>query len=179
MSRVRGVLVLGAASAAGLALGASAAAQTKLRMANWLPPVHHVQETLPLRAAEIAKAAGGAVGIDLMKASLAPAPGQYDLVRNEAEDLAYGVAGFGPNRFALFRALEVPLLFRSAEAASVLFDESADVGSKFLDGGIDASLSCLRVSLANQRPTKIQTTGGFESSRILLATRFARFRMKR
>lgn len=112
MSRVRGALVLGAALAAGLALGAPAAARTKPRMANWPPPAHRMQETLPPRAAEIAKAVGGAVGIDLMKASLAPAPGQHDLVRNGAMDLAYGVAGFTPNRFALFRALEVPFMFQ-------------------------------------------------------------------
>ena len=125
MSVIRRTCVrAGAALAAVLILGpvpglsGLAGAETKLRMANWLPPAHHIQKTLPLWAAAVRKATGGTIKIDLMKTSLAPAPGQYDLARKGAVDIAYGVAAFTPKRFALFRAMEVPFMFRSAAAAS-------------------------------------------------------------
>lgn len=64
------------------------------------------------------KGTGGEVTIELMKAPLAPPPGQYDLVKNGAVDIAYGIAAFRPKRFNLYRGMEMPFMFNSAEAAS-------------------------------------------------------------
>jgi TRAP-type C4-dicarboxylate transport system substrate-binding protein len=118
MSFIQKTSLIGTALALGLGLANSAIAETKLRMANWLPPVHHMQKTLALWADEVNKATGGEVTIELMKAPLAPPPGQYDLVKNGAVDIAYGIAAFTPKRFNLYRGMEMPFMFNSAEAAS-------------------------------------------------------------
>lgn len=107
------------AAAMALIVGAlPAVAQTTLRMANWMPPAHHMQATLAQWIDGIEAATGGSVEIDLMSAPLAPPPGQYDLVRNGVVDIAYGIAAFTPNQFHLFRALEMPFLADEAQAAS-------------------------------------------------------------
>lgn len=119
--KIRPNHVLALAAAAGLAIGGSggAAAQTKdLRMANWLPPVHHMQKAIPIWAAVIEKASGGSVKINLMKAPLAKAPGQYDLVKKGIADIAFGVAAFTPKRFQLFRGIEVPFTVNNATSGS-------------------------------------------------------------
>ena len=121
ISTVRPAYALAFAFAAGLAIGGpgSAAAQTKdLRMANWLPPVHHMQKTIPMWAAQIEKASGGSVKINLMKAPLAKAPGQYDLVKKGIADIAFGVAAFTPKRFQLYRAIELPFNLKNATSGS-------------------------------------------------------------
>ncbi|MDC0739558.1 TRAP transporter substrate-binding protein [Cognatishimia sp. SS12] len=118
-----------AALIVGLAQGAMA--ETKLRMANWLPPVHHIQETFGQWIAEVEKATNGEVSIELMKAPLAPPPGQYDLVKNGAVDIAYSTAAFTPNQFALLQGVEIPFLFESAEAAS------AGAWQWYTDNGFD------------------------------------------
>lgn len=69
------------------------------------------------------KTTGGEVTIELMKAPLAPPPGQYDLVKNGAVDIAYGIAAFTPKRFNLYRGMEMPFMFNSAEAASTVYWE--------------------------------------------------------
>lgn len=116
MATFLGALLMVAALA--LAIPGVARAQTQLRMANWIPLSHDIQESLALWIAEFEEAAAGTMEIELMQVALAPAEAQYDLVRNGAVDIAYGVAAFTPERFALFRALEVPFMFQSAEAAS-------------------------------------------------------------
>ena len=109
--------VLALSSALGVG-GATAAEKRVLRMANWVPPVHHLHKTIPMWAAEVEKASGGTLKIELMKTPLAKAPGQYDLIKNGVVDLAYGVAAFTPKRFHVFRGIEVPFMLKNAEAGS-------------------------------------------------------------
>ena len=118
MSVMRMNGLVGAVLALGIGMSNNAMAEVTLRMANWLPPVHHMQTTIPNWIAEVESATNGEVKIDLMKTPLAPPPGQYDLVKNGIADIAYGVAAFTPGLHPLLRAIEVPFLFENAEAAS-------------------------------------------------------------
>ena len=109
-----------AASAAVLAAGAPEAnAQSKtLRVANWLPSVHHITGTLDMWGKSISAASGGSLKIEVMKTPLAKPPGQYDLVKKNVVDFAYSVAAYSPKRFNLFRAVEMPFMVPNAEIGS-------------------------------------------------------------
>ncbi len=94
-------------------------AQTKtLRMANWVPPVHHMTLTLKNWIAEVDKATGGTLKINLLGPGLAKPPGQYDIVKNGVVDFAWGVAAYTPGRFPMMRVLELPFLSPNAETGS-------------------------------------------------------------
>jgi len=94
-------------------------AQTKtLRMATWLPPMHSLIKTLDRWGQEVSKASGGSLKVEIMKAPLAKPPGQYDLVKKNVTDLAWSVAAWSPKRFHLFRGIDMPFLFSSAEVGS-------------------------------------------------------------
>jgi TRAP-type C4-dicarboxylate transport system substrate-binding protein len=98
--------------------GEAYAQQKVLRMANWLPPVHHLSKTIPAWSKMIEQASGGTLAIELMKAPLAKPPGQYNLVKNGIADLAYSVVGFTPKRFHVFGGIEMPFMVANAESAS-------------------------------------------------------------
>ncbi len=127
-------VALTAGLAVGLLTGGAfdANAQKKtLRMANWLPPVHHLNKTIPMWSKTIEQASGGTLAIDLMKAPLAKPPGQYDLVKNGIADLAFSVVGFTPKRFQGFRGIEIPFMVANAESGSAaLYDWYARTGLK-------------------------------------------------
>ena len=59
---------------AGALWQSSAQAATELRMANWLPPVHHLYKSLEAWNEEVAKASGGSLIVKLDKAPLALRP---------------------------------------------------------------------------------------------------------
>ncbi len=104
-----------------LALSATAGnafAQKKLRMANWLPPFHHMTTSLAARAEEVKKASGGTLVIDVLKTGLGKPPSQYDLAKNGVVDLSYHVAGYTTGRFTAFRMMEMPFLAPNAEVGS-------------------------------------------------------------
>lgn len=82
-----------------LSSGIASADTVKLRMANWLPPVHHMTGSLRAWADELQEASGGGLEIEVMTAPLAKPNGQYDLVKNGIVDMAYGVAAYHPKRF--------------------------------------------------------------------------------
>lgn len=95
-------------------------AQTKnLRMANWLPPVHHMTQTLANWVAEVDKASGGTLKINVLKAPIAKPPGQYDITKNGIVDLSWGVPAYTPGRFAMMRVIELPFLSPNAEIGSI------------------------------------------------------------
>ena len=91
---------------------------TTLRMANWLPPVHHMTETLRKWAGEVEKASNGSLKIDLLKAPLGKPPAQYDLAKNGVVDIAWGVPAYTPGRFHMMRVMELPFLSPNAEKGS-------------------------------------------------------------
>ena len=94
-------------------------AQTKtLRVATWLPPVHSLVKTLNKWGKEVSKASGGSLKVEIMKSPLAKPPGQYELVKKNIADLAWSVAAWSPKRFHLFRGIDMPFLFSSAEVGS-------------------------------------------------------------
>lgn len=99
--------------------GAALAETVKLKVANWLPPVHHMTGTLRAWADELEKASGGEIEVEVMTAPLAKPNGQYDLAKNGVVDIVYSVAAFHPNRFWKLMAAETPFAAPTAEAAGV------------------------------------------------------------
>jgi len=99
--------------------GQAFAETTKLRVANWLPPVHHMTTTLRAWADELEAASGGELEVEIMTAPLAKPNGQYDLAKNGVVDIAYSVAAFQPKRFWKLQAVETPFAAPTAEKAGV------------------------------------------------------------
>lgn len=91
----------------------------KLRVANWLPPVHHMSKTLQSWGDELEKASGGEITVEVMKTPLAKPNGQYDLAKNGIVDIAWSVAAYQPKRFWKLNAAEVPFSAPNAESAAV------------------------------------------------------------
>ncbi len=120
------------------AFSAQVDAQTKtLRVANWLPSVHHMTRTLNLWGESIADASGDSLKFEVMKTPLAKPPGQYDLVKKNVVDFAYSVAAYSPKRFKLFRAVEMPFLVPNAETGSAAawawYEKHKFAGKEFSD----------------------------------------------
>jgi len=114
--------MIASAFAATLALSvpfAANAQEVTLRVANWLPPVHHMTTTLRAWADEVEKATNGEISLEIMTTPLAGPNGQYDLVKNGIVDIAFSVAAFQPKRFWKLNAVEVPFVAPSAEVAAV------------------------------------------------------------
>ena len=111
------ILSIGIILALSAATG-NAFAQKKLRMANWLPPFHHMTGSLAAWAENVKKASGGTLVIDVLKTGLGKPPGQYDLAKNSVVDLSYHVAGYTSGRFTAFRMMEMPFLAPNAEVGS-------------------------------------------------------------
>jgi TRAP-type C4-dicarboxylate transport system substrate-binding protein len=95
------------------------AQEVKLRVANWLPPVHHMAKTLRSWADELEAASNGEIEVEIMTAPLAGPNGQYDLAKNGVVDIAWSVAAFQPKRFWKLNAAEVPFAAPNAEVAAV------------------------------------------------------------
>ena len=112
------VLLLAFVMAASLGTGNAFAQKKKLRMASWLPPLHHMTASARAWADTVEKASGGTLEIDVLKTGLGKPPAQYDLTKNNIVDLAYGVAGYTPGRFPAFQMMELPFFAPDAEAGS-------------------------------------------------------------
>ena len=116
----RGLMKSALAATLAMSLPVVAQAQdVKLRVANWLPPVHHMTGTLRAWADELEKASNGEISVEVMSAPLAGPNGQYDLAKNGVVDISWSVAAFQPKRFWKLNAVEVPFSAPSAEAAAV------------------------------------------------------------
>jgi TRAP-type C4-dicarboxylate transport system substrate-binding protein len=103
---------------AGFSYSSAQAETTTLRMAHWVPPVHHLTQTLIGWVAAVKKESGGTLIIKIDKGPVAKPPGMYDVAKNGIRDLAWGVAGYTPGRFPLIRALELPFLSPNAAVGS-------------------------------------------------------------
>ena len=116
----RGLIQMATAAAFVMAIPLNVQAQEiKLRVANWLPPVHHMTDTLRGWADELEKSSGGEIKVEVLKTPLAKPNGQYDLAKNGVVDIAWSVAAFQPKRFWKLNAVEVPFVAPSAEVAAV------------------------------------------------------------
>ena len=104
------------------ALASQAQAETVLRVSNWLPPGHPlVTEIIQPWGEKVAEVTDGRVTVEVMQAPIGKPPAQYDLIRNGAADVAYGVHGYTPNRFGLTSLVELPFQSNTAEALSVAY----------------------------------------------------------
>lgn len=97
--------------------------EVTLRMANHYPPAHHMTSTMTKWIDLVSEATNGEVKIELMTTPLAPAPGQYDLVKNGIVDVATSFAAVNPTRFSKLKAIEIPFLSASAETGSAALYE--------------------------------------------------------
>ncbi|UOM33997.1 TRAP transporter substrate-binding protein [Acuticoccus sp. I52.16.1] len=103
-------------------LSGPAAAQTTLRMANWLPPGHPLMKDVMVPyAAAIEQATEGRVTVEILDAPLGPPPAHYDFAVNGIADITYGVHGYNPGRFKTISIAEMPFLGDSAEVISVAY----------------------------------------------------------
>jgi len=115
---IRIILLAVMALAAMLHASAVTAETVTLRIATWVPPIHHLHRTFTEWAAQIDRASGGSLKIVLDDAPLAKPQGQYDVARNGIADLAFPVLGYTPDRFSVTRGMELPFLSPNAETGS-------------------------------------------------------------
>jgi TRAP-type C4-dicarboxylate transport system substrate-binding protein len=103
-------------------MAAPAAAETVLRLSNWVPPSHVItRDILAPWAADVARVTQGRVRIDMLKTALGKPPAHYDIARDGLADITIGVHGYTPGRFVLTQIAELPFLSDSAEALSVAY----------------------------------------------------------
>ncbi|MCY4546956.1 MAG: TRAP transporter substrate-binding protein [Defluviicoccus sp.] len=129
-------LAVGAFVAAAALAPVSAQAET-VRIANWVPSVHHMTNTLAEWAASAEKASGGKLTLTVDKTALAKPPGQYDLAVNGIRDIAWGVPAYTPGRFVALRLWEIPFLSPSAvvgsQAAWMWYEKNGLIEKEFAD----------------------------------------------
>jgi TRAP-type transport system periplasmic protein len=89
-----------------------------LKMANWVPPTHHVYESFQRLAERTAQLSNGTLKIEVDSTAVANPGGQYDLIKNRVRDMAWDVASYNPGLFELSRAIEQPFLVRDAGLAA-------------------------------------------------------------
>ena len=99
----------------------AAGAQTKLLLSTFFPQTHPLYtQVLQPWAQDVDKTTNGALKIEFSPSSLAPPPGQLDLVAKGIADLSVQYAGVVPNRLQLLLMTEVPGAgAATAEAMSV------------------------------------------------------------
>lgn len=111
-----------AAVAAVLGLGSTghASAQTRLLFSTFFPQGHPlVRDVLMPWAADVQKASGGSIQVEFSPTSLAPPPGQLDMVGKGVADLSLQFSGVVPNRLTTMLVTEVPGPVTTSEAMSV------------------------------------------------------------
>lgn len=99
--------------------GIAAAENVKLKIANWVPPAHHMTITLRAWADELQKASNGEIEVEIMTSPLAKPNEQYDLAKDNLVDISWSVAGHQPERFWRLMAAETPFSAPTAETAGV------------------------------------------------------------
>jgi TRAP-type C4-dicarboxylate transport system substrate-binding protein len=91
-------------------LAGSAVAQTyELKVSHFLPPNHTFQKALIAWGEELDKQSGGRLKLRIYPASqLGPPPRQFDLARTGVADIAVGLHGLTPGRYALTELVSSP-----------------------------------------------------------------------
>lgn len=109
-------------SAALIAFGGAAAAETVLTFNWWVPPTHLTRtEIMNPWAEAVAEATGGAVRIEFTATSMAPPPRQQELIDDGVVDLVMGVHGYTPDRFVNAGVMELPFMTTNGEDASIAY----------------------------------------------------------
>lgn len=113
--------------AAFMALALPLQAETKLTVANWLPPSHPLVANLIVPMTEaISQATNGDVTATILPAPLGPPGAHFDFAVNGVADITFGVQGYNPGRFKTTNIVELPFLGNSAEAISVAYWRTFD-----------------------------------------------------
>lgn len=121
MKPLIGTVAAGAIALASLT-GMANAAETTLRLSNWLPPSHPmVKDMMVPWAKQVKEATEGRVEVQILDAPLGPPPAHFDLVATGAADVAFSAHGYTPGRFVLTDLAELPFLTPSSEALSVAY----------------------------------------------------------
>jgi TRAP-type C4-dicarboxylate transport system substrate-binding protein len=103
-----------------LSLGASADAQTVLKISSWAPPTHHVNSVIwPAWGKWLDTATQGRVKTKI-EYKLASPLKQFSLVRDGVADAAWIFHGYN-TRYVATQVVEMPNLGTSAEAASLAY----------------------------------------------------------
>ncbi len=96
-----------------------AQAQTKLLFNSFAPPSHVMnQRVFPVWIKQVEEATQGRVKIETTPSSLAPPPGQLDLVLKGGADLAWQFSGVVANRLAMNQMTQIPSPTASAVVMS-------------------------------------------------------------
>jgi TRAP-type C4-dicarboxylate transport system substrate-binding protein len=114
-------LLAGCSAALAIAGPAPALAQTKVLFNSFPPPTHMMnQRVFPVWIKDVEAATQGRVKIETAPSSLAPPPGQLDLVLKGGADMAWQFSGVVANRLAMNQMTQVP----SPTASSVVMSRA-------------------------------------------------------
>jgi TRAP-type C4-dicarboxylate transport system substrate-binding protein len=93
--------------------------QTKLLLNSYVPPTHVLnQRVFPAWIKNVEAATEGRVKVEIAPSSLAPPPGQLDLVAKGGADIAFQFSGVVPNRLHMNQMTQVPSPQGSAQVVS-------------------------------------------------------------
>ncbi|MBT9386501.1 TRAP transporter substrate-binding protein [Pseudooceanicola sp. CBS1P-1] len=110
------------AAVAAVVLAAPVSAETKLTVANWLPPSHPlVSDVIVPMMEKIKEATHGEVVPTMLPAPLGPPAAHFDFAVNGVADITFGVQGYSPGRFKTTNIAELPFMGPSAVATSVAY----------------------------------------------------------
>ncbi|MBK0328945.1 TRAP transporter substrate-binding protein [Rhodobacteraceae bacterium F11138] len=121
MKSLIGTITAGTFALAALT-GMASAADTTLRLSNWLPPSHPIVKDIVMPWADnVAQATNGRVEVEILAAPLGPPPAHFDLAATGAADVTFAPHGYTPGRFGLTDIAELPLITPSSTALSVAY----------------------------------------------------------
>jgi TRAP-type C4-dicarboxylate transport system substrate-binding protein len=121
-------LVLAAVAAglvvAGLGAGTPAAAQTKIKFATYVPPMHAAGKYFEDTLKDLAAKSNGTFEIVYFPgAQLGPPPKYYDMAKTGQADITWFLHGNTPGVFPLTELSTIPLLIGSAEIGAKVLNE--------------------------------------------------------
>lgn len=100
---------------------AAIAQNYELKVSHYLPPNHTFQKALDLWSDELQAASGGRLKLRIFPASqLGPVNRQFELAANGTADIAVGLHGATPGRFAITETASGPFVFPSAGLSSAI-----------------------------------------------------------
>ena len=100
------------------ATSASAQQVVTLKMANWVPPTHHLFESYNKLADQVSKLTNGTLKIEVDSTAVANPGGMYDIIKNRVRDMAWDVTSYNPGLWESARVIEMPFLVPDAGLAS-------------------------------------------------------------
>lgn len=162
--------------ALGITLTTTVLAETKMRVASWLPPTHPQNAVvLDTWGKWIDEATQGRVQL-VIEYGLGHPKTMFELVEDGVADASWSVHGYMPGRFKLTESVELPNLNANAEAASVALwrvhnkyykaaneHEGLVVAAMFTHGPGQIHLADPITSLADLKSRKIRLGGGIQS----------------